>query len=321
MSAQTVIAAEQLTCRFGHFTAVDDIHLAVQRGEVFGLLGANGAGKTTTIRMLCGLLPPTAGRIRVAEVDMVNQPRRARGRIGYVTQHFTLYPDLTVWENLQLQAGLYGLSGTAARQRIGWSLEHLHLAGKEGLPAGDLPLGYKRRLSFAGALLHRPQALFLDEPTSGVDALGRAEFWELIYDLAEAGMGILVTTHYMDEAGFCDRLALMHAGRVVEEGTPASLLQRPLPTPLLQLRSDDNPALVRHLSGWPSVQELIPQAGTLRLRLRPGSVVADFCAEVAVLAEREGIVVQDCQPIAPELEDVFVTVLEEVAAAKEETVT
>ena len=306
-SADTVIAAEQLTRRFGHFTAVDNIDVSVQRGEVFGLLGANGAGKTTAIRMLCGLLPPTAGQIRVADIDVVHRPREARGRIGYVTQHFTLYPDLTVLENLQLQAGLYGLSNAAARERIRWALDHLHLAGEESRPAGALPLGYQRRLSFACALLHRPQVLFLDEPTSGVDALGRAEFWELIYDLAEAGIGILVTTHYMDEAAFCDRLALMHAGRVVEQGTPASLLKRPLATPLLQLRGADTAALVRELSPWSMVQEVIPEAGTLRVRLRAGSDPAAFCSKVAPLG------VADCERVSPGLEDVFVSVLEEVA--------
>src|SRR5512143_1583803 len=163
-----IIQAEDLTCRFGTFVAVDHIQLAVQAGEVFGLLGANGAGKTTAIRMLCGMLPPTAGRIQVAGIDMVRRARRARSHIGYVAQRFSLYDDLTVLENLKLQAGLYGLRGLRRQERLQWALERLALSGMADSLAGPLPLGYKRRLSLAAALLHQPQVLFLDEPTSGV---------------------------------------------------------------------------------------------------------------------------------------------------------
>ncbi len=181
-----LILAEELTRRFGDFIAVNQLHVAVHPGEVFGLLGANGAGG----------------------VDMVRQARRARGQIGYVAQRFSLYGDLTVLENLQLQAGLYGLTGPRKRDRLEEVLRLLNLGHRRQVMAGALPLGYKQRLGLAAALLHEPRVLFLDEPTSGVDPMARQRFWELIYHLADGGIGILVTTHYMDEALFCDRLAL-----------------------------------------------------------------------------------------------------------------
>ena len=190
-----LILAEDLTRRFGTFTAVDRIQVAVHPGEVFGLLGANGAGKTTAIRMLCGMLPPTVGQIQVAGVDMVRHARRARGQIGYVAQRFSLYGDLTVLENLKLQAGLYGLSGVHRRDRIDAMLHLLNLTDRQTVMAEALPLGYKQRLGLAAALLHEPQVLFLDEPTSGVDPMARQRFWELIYTLVDSGIGILVTTH------------------------------------------------------------------------------------------------------------------------------
>ncbi len=221
---QPAIAARGLRREFGNFVAVRDLDLDVRQGEVFGLLGANGAGKTTAIRMLCGTLPPTRGTITVGGVDMIRHARHARSRIGYVTQRFTLYADLTVAENLRLQAGLYDVRGERLAQRTDWVLQRLDLAHSARERAGGLPLGFQRRLAVAAALLHEPDVLFLDEPTSGIDPLARQRLWELVYELAAAGVGVLVTTHYMDEAVFCDRLAFMHAGLVVAEGTPAELL-------------------------------------------------------------------------------------------------
>jgi len=306
-----VIQAEDLTCRFGAFVAVDHIQLTVQAGEVFGLLGANGAGKTTAIRMLCGMLPPTAGSIQVAGIDMVRRARRARGHIGYVAQRFSLYDDLTVLENLKLQAGLYGLRGPRRQERLHWALERLALNSVADSQAGPLPLGYKRRLALAAALLHKPQVLFLDEPTSGVDPLARQQFWELIYTLAESGIGILVTTHYMDEAQFCDRLVLMQAGRIALEGTPAELLQRPLATPLVELVTPAYVACEALLQDWPEILEILPLAGRLRLRLHAGVEVAAALAKIREAVTAQGLPVSSLQPVAPELEDVFVAVLEE----------
>jgi ABC-2 type transport system ATP-binding protein len=305
-----LIEARGLTRRFGSFVAVDGIDVTVSAGEVFGLLGANGAGKTTAIRMLCGTLPPSGGSVQVAGMDMVHHARRARGCLGYVAQRFALYGDLAVGENLQLQGGLYGLSGRQRRERIDWALSHLELGELAGQMAGELPLGYQRRLALAAALLHRPKVLFLDEPTSGVDPLARQHFWELIYDLADEGIGILVTTHYMDEALFCDRIALMDAGRIIAEDTPAALTARPLPTPMLELRSPQGSALAAHLRQWSEVLEIIPHAGQLRLRLHAGSDASALGQRIRELAAREGLTLEALQPAEPELEDVFVAVLE-----------
>jgi len=318
MTAQAVIAVEGLRKHFGDFVAVAGLDLMVGAGEVFGLLGGNGAGKTTTIRMLCGTLAPNDGSMEVAGVDMVRHPRHARSRIGYVTQLFTLYGDMTVRENLALQAGLYGLDSSRLRRRIDWALDYLDLAPHARLMARELPLGYQRRLSLAAALLHEPQVLFLDEPTSGVDPAARQHFWELIYELADDGIGILVTTHYMDEAAFCDRLALMDAGRVVEQATPEQLLARPLATPLIELEAERYADCVPLLLQRPEVLEVIPHAGLLRIRLRAGSDTAVFVDNVRTLAAGHGVDIADVQVAAPGLEDVFVAVLEEAEREGEE---
>ncbi len=317
--ADAVIDARGLTRRFGAFTAVDDIDISVRRGEVFGLLGANGAGKTTAIRMLCGLLAPTSGTVRVAGIDMIKHARRARGRIGYVAQLFALYADLTVVENLRLQAGLYGLRSRARHERITWALERMGLGTVTKRPARDLPLGYRRRLSLAAALLHEPGVLFLDEPTSGVDPLARQQFWELIYELAETGIGILVTTHHMDEALFCERLALMHAGRVIETGTPAALRRRPLTTPLLELRSTESGRWTQRLASWAAIREIVPHAGQLRLRLQRGGDAETARGEIERIARDDDLALDEVRLAQPELEDVFVAVLEEASTGEGET--
>lgn len=306
-----VVEALGLTRRFGPFTAVDHVDVRVERGEVFGLLGANGAGKTTAIRMLCGLLPVSEGRITVAGVDTVRHPRRARARLGYVAQGFALYGELSVEENLALQAGLYGLSPRAARTRVVEVMEHLELSPLRTRSSGALPLGFQRRLSLAAALLHRPEVLFLDEPTSGVDPVARQQFWELIYDLADEGIGILVTTHYMDETAFCDRLALMHAGHIVAEGTPEQLLARPLATPMVELAGRNVRTLAPHLAGHPGVRDAIPHAGRLRVRLAAGTPLIAALDELRRLANAHGLYVDSLEPVRPDLEDVFVAVLEE----------
>ena len=311
------IEAHRLTRRFGSFVAVDGIEVTVSAGEVFGLLGANGAGKTTAIRMLCGTLPPSDGTVCVAGMDMVRHARRARGCIGYVAQRFALYGDLTVLENLQLQAGLYGLNNSQRRERIAWAMHKLVLQDLAGQMAGGLPLGYQRRMALAAALLHEPQVLFLDEPTSGVDPIARQQFWELIYDLADAGIAILVTTHYMDEALFCDRIALMDAGRIIAEDTPAGLVARPLPTPMLELHSEGGTELANALRQWPEVLEIIPHAGQLRIRLQQGSDVETTMARIGQFAKARGLMPSELKAAEAELEDVFVALLEASQAKRE----
>jgi len=221
--AGTVIRVQGLARRFGDFYAVRDLDFAVHSGEVFGLLGANGAGKTTTFRMLCGLLPASAGHLEVAGVDLRHAAARARARIGYMSQKFSLYGHLSVCQNLEFFASAYGLRKGRRRERLDWALESFELQDYRNTESNQLPLGYKQRLAMAAALMHEPEILFLDEPTSGVDPLARREFWSRINALAEAGVSVLVTTHFMEEAEYCDRLAIMVAGRILAMGTPAEV--------------------------------------------------------------------------------------------------
>ena len=222
-----VVQVRDLVRRFGKFTAVDHVSFEVRRGEIFGLLGPNGAGKTTTFRMLCGLLAASGGVLRVAGVDLHRARASARQRIGYVAQKFSLYGQLSVGENLEFFASAYNLRGERKEQRIRWALDEFGLAPFAGLPSGQLPGGYKQRLAMATALVHEPETLFLDEPTSGADPLARREFWRRIVALAQQGVTIIVTTHFMEEAEYCDRVAIMDAGRVLAQGTPAEIRRRP----------------------------------------------------------------------------------------------
>jgi ABC-2 type transport system ATP-binding protein len=218
-----VIEVRNLQRRFGSFYAVNNISFSVSRGEVFGLLGANGAGKSTTFRMLCGLLPPSGGTLRIAGADLRHAAAAARARIGYMSQKFSLYENLSVAENLRFFSSAYDLSGARRRQRMDWALQEFELAPMAELTSGDLSLGYKQRLALACALMHEPEILFLDEPTSGVDPLARREFWSRINALAGQGVTIMVTTHFMEEAEYCDRLAIMAAGEILTMGTPGSI--------------------------------------------------------------------------------------------------
>jgi ABC-2 type transport system ATP-binding protein len=224
-----VVEVRDLVRRFGAFTAVDHVSFDVRRGEVFGLLGPNGAGKTTTFRMLCGLLPATGGTLRVAGVDVRHAAASARQRIGYVAQKFSLYGALSVVENLEFFASAYGLRGSRKRRRIDWALAQFELAPLARLPSGQLPGGFKQRLAMAAALLHEPEILFLDEPTSGADPLARREFWRRITALSERGVTAIVTTHFMEEAEYCDRIVILDMGRVLAQGTPAEVRRHARP--------------------------------------------------------------------------------------------
>jgi ABC-2 type transport system ATP-binding protein len=225
-AAKRVIEVGDVGRRFGSFDAVKDVAFHVNEGEVFGLLGANGAGKTTTFRMLCGLLPASSGTLRVAGVDLRRAPAVARARIGYMSQRFSLYGNLGVRENLEFFSGVYGLAGRRRRSQVQWALDEFQLADVADAASINLPLGFKQRLALACALMHEPKILFLDEPTSGVDPVARREFWHRINRLAEQNVTILVTTHFMEEAEYCDRLAIMAAGSILALGTPAEIRQR-----------------------------------------------------------------------------------------------
>jgi ABC-2 type transport system ATP-binding protein len=242
------IEVHELTRRFGSFTAVDHVSFNVAQGEIFGFLGPNGAGKTTTIRMLTALLPPTSGVARVAGFDVAREPASVRRSIGYMSQRFSLYADLTVGENIALFAGLYGVTGDRLADRRQWVMELAGLLGEEHRLTGELALGWKQRLALGCAVLHEPPILFLDEPTSGVDPLARRAFWDLINALAAAGTTVLVSTHYMEEAEYCHRLALMNRGRLIALDSPASL-RLAFDAPIYEVRTDDAARAVEALAG------------------------------------------------------------------------
>ncbi|MBR2618478.1 MAG: ABC transporter ATP-binding protein [Paludibacteraceae bacterium] len=221
--SEIVISVRELTKKFGRFTAVDNISFDVKKGEIFGFLGANGAGKTTAMRMLCGLSFPTSGTGSVAGFDVMKQAEEIKSHIGYMSQRFSLYNDLTIWENMMLFAGIYGMSKKESEERALWLLDRLQFMSEKDTVVGSLPLGCKQKLSFVIATIHRPEVIFLDEPTGGVDPITRRQFWELIYEEAASGTTIFVTTHYMDEAEYCSRVSIMVDGKIEALDTPQAL--------------------------------------------------------------------------------------------------
>ncbi|MBK5278563.1 MAG: ABC transporter ATP-binding protein [Bacteroidia bacterium] len=221
-----VISVEQLTKRFGSFTAVDSISFSVSRGEIFGFLGANGAGKTTAMRMLCGLSFPTSGKAIVAGFDLYNDPEKIKKNIGYMSQKFSLYEDLTIRENIRFYGGIYGLTDGQIKSKTEFMVQHLHLEDQVDKLVKSLPLGWKQKLSFSVAMVHQPKIVFLDEPTGGVDPVTRREFWTMIYEAAHEGTTVFVTTHYMDEAEYCDRVSIMVDGRIDALDAPSELKKK-----------------------------------------------------------------------------------------------
>ena len=306
-----MIEAVELTRRFGDFTAVDRVSFTVQAGEVFGFLGPNGAGKTTTIRMLIGLLAPTAGRARVAGLDVVADRAELRTRIGYMSQKFSLYGDLTVAENIELYGGLYGVHGDRFEQRRDWVLALAGLKGDERQPAAELPLGYKQRL--ACAVLHEPPILFLDEPTSGVDPLARRAFWDLIDTLARAGTTVLVSTHYMEEAEYCHRLALMNRGRLIALDTPARL-RAAYDRPIFSLETGHAPRVVEALAGAPGIEDAAMFGRAVHIVA--GDVTAAASSVRAALSGH-GEELRGLERVEASLEDVFVGLVRREGGAVE----
>ena len=226
MNSEKVIIAEGLTKRFGDFVAVDHISFEVPKGEIFGFLGANGAGKTTAMRMLCGLSIPTSGKALVAGYDVFKETEQIKKSIGYMSQKFSLYEDLTIRENIRFYGGIYGLSDLQIKDKTSYLVEHLHLQNNQNSLVKSLPLGWKQKLAFSVAIVHDPAIVFLDEPTGGVDPVTRREFWELIYDASERGITIFVTTHYMDEAEYCNRVSIMVDGKIEALDTPKALKEK-----------------------------------------------------------------------------------------------
>ncbi len=225
MQDTPIISAKNLTKKFGNFTANDNLNFEVYQGEIFGFLGANGAGKTTAIRILCGLSSPTSGEINVAGYDVYKQTEQIKNHIGYMSQKFSLYEDLTVKENIRFYAGIYGIRNREIKNKTNKLLKKLNFSHAKDKKIGDIPLGWKQKLAFSTAVFHNPKIVFLDEPTGGVDPVTRRQFWDLIYETANDGITVFVTTHYMDEAEYCDRVSIMDMGKIVALDTPANLMK------------------------------------------------------------------------------------------------
>jgi ABC-2 type transport system ATP-binding protein len=302
------VETDRLTKRFDSFVAVDSLTLSVGAGEVFGFLGSNGAGKSTAIRMLCGLLAPTSGSARVLGIDVAREPERVKRAIGYMSQRFSLYEDLTVRQNLRFFGGVYRLAGTARAGREAWAVAMAGLAGMEDRLTRTLPGGWKQRLALACAVLHRPRVLFLDEPTGGVDPLSRRRFWSLIDGMADEGVTVFVTTHYLDEAEHCHRLALMHAGRLVALGTVSELKEVFAGRAVLEVACPRVMEALERLSreGWVLETSIFGE----RLHLVVDDPAFGRRRALEVL-EEHGNVPAAVERIAPSLEDVFIHHIEE----------
>ncbi|HKA01721.1 MAG TPA: ABC transporter ATP-binding protein [Candidatus Solibacter sp.] len=307
IAGSPAVEIHDLVKTFGAFTAVDHVSIKVAKGEIFGFLGPNGAGKSTTIRMLCGLLTPTSGRASVSGLDVATQPEEIRRNIGYMSQKFSLYDDLTVEENIDFFSGMYGVPRARRSERKHYVLEMANLAERRNAMTRTLSGGWKQRLALGCAILHEPPVLFLDEPTSGVDPLARGAFWHLIHDLAESGHTIFVSTHYMDEAEYCHRLALMYRGKVIALGTPQELKDGLASHTLLNLETSDPLATMRALDGVEGVHDVAVFGGGLHVTVDSAgdgpSLVRDRLAA-------KSIDVRKMEPIQPSMEDVFVAMIE-----------
>jgi ABC-2 type transport system ATP-binding protein len=301
------IEVRDLTRRFGKFVAVDHVSFDVGEGEIFGFLGSNGAGKSTTIRMLCGLLQPTAGTARVGGIDVRRDPEAVKRRIGYMSQRFSLYELLTVDQNISFFAGLYGLRGERFAARRRFALEMAGLQGRERLLTRDLSGGWRQRLALGCAILHEPPILFLDEPTGGVDPISRREFWQFIDGLASRGVTVLVTTHYLDEAERCQRVALMHRGRIAALGTVGEVKRVFHDRAIVEIRADDPVRAMRELDAMAEVEK------TSLFGTAVHAMVARDAAPSLSLGARlraAGVAVTSESRVEPSLEDVFLDVVE-----------
>ncbi|HEX9021435.1 MAG TPA: ABC transporter ATP-binding protein [Nitrospirota bacterium] len=299
------VSVRGLTRVFGDFVAVDHIDLEVRKGEIFGFLGPNGAGKSTTIKMLCGLLLPTGGRGTVGGFDIITRSEQIKQNIGYMSQKFSLYDDLTVEENIDFFSGIYNVAASKKEARKKWALEMAGLGDKRDAQAKILPGGYKQRLALGCAILHEPPILFLDEPTSGVDPISRRNFWTLISEMARGGTTVFVTTHYMDEADYCDRLALIYRGKIIAEGAPDQLRHDLMKRDVLEIEAEPLVAAMDVLQ-----KEGIETAvfGSLLHAVVDNSATA--APWIRGMLQQAEIVVRRIEKIAPSLEDVFVTLIE-----------
>lgn len=302
------IEVNNLTKMFGSFKAVNEVSFSVKQGEIFGFLGANGAGKSTTIRMLIGILEPTSGDAMVGGYSIMNQSDKVKTQIGYMSQKFSLYNDLTVEENIRFFAGVYGLTGKKYLERKKWVLKVANLDGKEKLLTGSLPGGIKQRLALGTAVIHEPKIIFLDEPTSGVDPVSRRNFWDLINDLSAAGTTVLVTTHYLDEAEFCNDIILMNAGRLIAQGNAKELKTNYIKNTILEIESDKVVESMEILEKENWVGETSIFGNYIHVILDDNSKGEKDIREI--LTNKHSIAVHRVDKIIPTLEDVFIHLLE-----------
>jgi ABC-2 type transport system ATP-binding protein len=310
ISNEVVVQVSNLIKKFDSFTAVDSISFQVKRGEVFGFLGPNGAGKTTTIRMLCGLLNPTSGSGKVGGFDIYTQAEKIKENIGYMSQRFSLYQDLTVEENIDFYSGIYKVPQNKKRERKEWVLRMAGIENKRNSLTRELSGGWKQRLALGCALLHNPPILFLDEPTAGVDPISRRDFWDLIYELSRRKTTVFVTTHYMDEAEHCDRVGLIYQGRIVALDTPQRLKTELMPEDILDLECDQSVQL--DVLTWLQKDEKVKEAALFGSGMH--IVVNDAEKDlpyVKTLLENKNIPIKSLKKITPSLEDVFVSLVEE----------
>jgi ABC-2 type transport system ATP-binding protein len=301
------VEIEELVKKFGTFAAVDHVSLKVKSGEIFGFLGPNGAGKSTTIRMLCGILTPTSGNGKVGGFDIYRESEKIKQNIGYMSQKFSLYEDLKVEENLDFYSGIYRLSQEIKGRRKEWALQMAGLKDRRSSLTSTLAGGWKQRLALGCAILHEPSILFLDEPTSGVDPLSRRRFWDLIYEMAGKGVTVFVTTHYMDEAEYCDRLALINQGRIVALGTPAELKTRYMPEAVWELETDHLIDSLQALKETQRFSEVAVFGNALHVVAKKGEDLSSFLPSILA---GEGIPPKRLEQIDPSLEDVFVSLIE-----------
>jgi len=306
MNLRASVQAIDLEKRFGEFVAVDKVSFEVRPGEIFGFLGSNGAGKSTTIRMLCGLLKPTSGQATVAGFDIRTEPENIKKSIGYMSQKFSLYNDLTVEENIRFFAGIYGVKRSDGNNRREKLIHDLGLSKSRKRFTGELPGGWKQRLALGCAILHEPPVVFLDEPTSGVDPIARREFWDLIYQMSEKGRTVFVTTHYMDEAEYCHRLALMHAGRIIAMGNPQELKKLLSSEILLELETSDLLETLRIVSALPQVKDAAMFGKGLHIR----TSARDAENIIRNTLTQAGISIMSLNQTTPSIEDVFVSSIE-----------
>ncbi len=308
-AGEIAVQVEHLTRRFDSFIAVDDLSFQVQRGEIFGFLGPNGAGKSTTIRMLCGLLRPSAGSGTVAGFDVMSEAEKIKLQIGYMSQKFSLYEDLTVEENINFYGGIYGLHGSRLDGRRDWALAMAGLVEHRTSLTAVLSGGWKQRLALACAILHEPPIIFLDEPTSGVDPLSRRRFWDLIYSMADQGITVFVTTHYMEEAEYCDRIALIYGGKMIATGSPLELKTRAMHDEIIDLRCPDPQALIEPLRLLAGVRDASVFGSGLHIATADAKAAK---VEIGRFLQEQGIVGATLETILPSMEDVFVSLIEEV---------